>query len=56
MYIYESPDNGSTVYRRRPGQYKRELIQKDGIPFEMDTETEKKLKRLMETNGEQSKN
>jgi hypothetical protein len=29
-YIYESPDNGDTVYRRKHGQYDRELyIQKE---------------------------
>lgn len=24
-YIYESPDGGDTIYRRRPGETKREL-------------------------------
>ena len=26
-YIYESPDGGDTVYRRRPGSVHREMIQ-----------------------------
>jgi len=25
-YVYESPDNGETVYRRRPGETDRELV------------------------------
>jgi hypothetical protein len=25
-YIYESPDNGETVYRRRHGEIQRELV------------------------------
>lgn len=28
-YIYETPDNGKTVYRRRSGETTRELVHED---------------------------
>ena len=47
-YIYESPDKGNTIYRRAVGSFERELIQKDGILFEIDPATKIKLEGLME--------
>jgi len=29
IYIYESPDGGKTIYRRRPNSIDREMIQED---------------------------
>lgn len=55
-YIFESPDKGNTVYRRKFGSCERELIKKDGVSFEMDPETENELKGLMEKYAENLKN
>jgi hypothetical protein len=46
-YIYETPDEGLTVYRREVGNYVKELIQKNGVPFRIDPETETELKGIM---------
>ena len=55
-YIFESPDKGKTVYRRKFGSCERELIRKDGITFEIDPETKIELKGLMEKYAENFKN
>ena len=34
-YIYESPDGGDTVYRRRPGSVHREMIQEGPLRKKM---------------------
>ena len=50
-YIYESPDNGDTVYRRKHGQYDRELyIQKEPDLFSYADlkEIQEDLKKLDE--------
>lgn len=56
IYVYESSDKGMTVYRREIGSYDRELVQKDGIPFIIDPETEIELKGIMEKYAKNSNN
>jgi hypothetical protein len=34
-YIYESPDGGDTVYRRRPGSVEREMIKEGPLRKQM---------------------
>lgn len=48
-YIYESPDNGTTIYRRHTGTIERELIRRE--PNNLFTYTAfKEIKELSETN------
>lgn len=51
-YIYESPDNGNTVYRRKHGETKRELyIQNQKEPDLFTYADIKEIKELSKTNS-----
>jgi hypothetical protein len=43
-YVFESPDGGHTVYRRRPGKLDRELVSIDSVAQDkLDTLKEDKI-------------
>jgi hypothetical protein len=49
-YVYESPDNGSTLYRRHFGEIERELVYKnDSDLFTFTAFNE--IRKLAETNS-----
>ena len=49
-YIYESPDNGSTLYRRQFGEIERELVYKNDSDLFTYTAFQE-IRKLAETNS-----
>ena len=48
--IYESPDNGKTITKRKLGEYEKEIISQDAVKFVEDKypETTKEFRRLQQ--------
>ena len=46
--IYESPDNGKTITKRKLGEYEKEIISQDAVKFVEDKypETTQEFRRL----------